>query len=266
MQPENAPAAASGQGPRRTPAPLILSVADWLKQDLPPVEWALGNRFAAGELTVGASLGPERWAIWLAIQSALAIALGREIGGEMPHRPGAVLYLTDHDPATVKAVVGNILEGHGLNPSALGGRFHVLKCTRGIFTVATRDGGDVKRSPRTARIGAYIRAHEVVHVVVDPLDLIHDGPKAVPFAAMIELRRIAEEAEISFDLLCRHEGAPEFLPPNLTAAAIYWRADCTDDGFVIADQARNVYERDRSAWTGAALEVPSDTANDEVAP
>jgi len=264
MHSQNPPAAASGQGPRRTSAPII-SVADWLTRDLPPLQWALGNRFAAGELTVGASLGPERWAIWLAIQSALAIALGREIGGEEPHRPGAVLYLTDHDPATVKAVVGNILEWHSIDPSAIAGRFHVMKCAPGIFTEATRDRWGVKRSPRAEKLLAHIRERAIVHAVVDPIDLIHTGSGALPFAAMIELRRIAEEANVSMDLLCRDEGAPPYLAPNLTAAAIYWRADCTADGFVIANQARNAYERDRSAWTGGALEIP-EAEEHEVAP
>lgn len=173
---------------------------------IPPRRWTLGLRFAPRTVTLGiaaASTGKTT----LATRSALAIATGRELTDETVHITGKVWIICNEESLDeLQRKIAGVLLREGIPVGEIANRVIISSGEEFILTIARkRDRGPVALTSAVQGMIDFIRANDIVHVVIDPLVSIHEGldenDNAGLEKVMVGLCKVAQEGGCSIDLL-----------------------------------------------------------------
>jgi len=173
---------------------------------IPPRRFTLGSRFAPGTVTLCVA-EPAAGKTTIAMCSAVAIASGRELTGETVHRKGAVLVISNEESLDeLKRKLAGILELHRIPQSEIANQIVISSGEESKLIVAIKNpSGLVTLTIAIKEMVDFIREHNIVHVVIDPLVSVHEGIEENDNAAlekvMTALRRIAHDGDCSVDLL-----------------------------------------------------------------
>lgn len=173
---------------------------------IPPRVWTLGTRFSPGVVTLGIA-EPATGKTTIAMLSAVAIATGKALTEEKVYLSGPVWYIGNEEPIDeLRRKLAAIKLAHRLSDDELAGRVHLSTFEELKLTVASKDGeGRVRITAAVEEMVECIKAHGIVHVVIDPLVSVHEGVEENDNASlekvMTALRQIAVRAECSIDLL-----------------------------------------------------------------
>lgn len=140
----------------------FISYADLMRKDIPPVRWLVSGLLTDDAVAVVAG-EPKTAKTWLALEIAVAVALGDKVMGEFQARRTGpvVLFLTEDREASVKARLSSTVLGHAVDPLEAAPPIHIKsRGTLDLSDVATLAWlvASVRRLPEPPRL-----------LVIDPL-------------------------------------------------------------------------------------------------
>lgn len=104
----------------------FVSYADLMRKNIPPVQWLVSGLLTDDAVAVVAG-EPKTAKTWLALEIAVAVALGDKVMGEFQaRRTGPVaLFLTEDREASVKARLSSTVLGHAVDPLEVTPPIHI---------------------------------------------------------------------------------------------------------------------------------------------
>jgi hypothetical protein len=195
-----------------TPPPFDFAAASRLSpsemQNIPDREFVLGSRFQPGTLTLGAGPAGVSKSTFV-ILSALSIAAGRSLTGELVGRSGRVLIYNAEDPRSeiMRRLIA-MASFYGVPSDVVLDRVRVISGyddRRLVFAERKERSGLIKAGADVDALASFVIAEGIVHVALDPLVSLHRGLEENSAADMEalgdQLRRFAQRTGVSVDLI-----------------------------------------------------------------
>lgn len=189
---------------RRVPVPRLMP-PDFALHKLPRRQFVLGNRFMAGVVTLG--VGPPGAAkSTLSILTALSIASGERLTGEVVHCQGKVWIHNNEDSLDeLYRRIGGILKYHGIDFTTVRENIFATSGLDEPLVVAIKEKELVKRQQAVAEVIKSIEKEGIQHIAVDPFVSTHRGVSENSNEEIEQVvdcfRAIAYESGCSIDLI-----------------------------------------------------------------
>ncbi|WP_322894284.1 MULTISPECIES: AAA family ATPase [unclassified Yoonia] len=211
---------------------------------LPPRKWLYGKNVIAGYLSMIVAPGGTGKSA-LAMVEAIAMASGRPLLGDQPHRPLRVLYHNEEDDReeALRRLHG-AMKHHAVTEKEIGGRLF-LTSGRDMPMMLARQGRDGLEIVPGAmeKLTTWIKENRIDVVILDPLAALHTLPENSNEAAntlMGALRKVAHETGAAI-VLVHHTG--KGAATDMQGAG----AGASRGASAFVDAARNVRQLGRMA-------------------
>ncbi len=210
---------------RNGPIPKLMP-ADFDPRRLPRRPFVLGNRFMTGAVTLGVA-PPGTGKSNFAIVSALAIATGQALTGEIVHRTGKVWIHNNEDGLDeLYRRISGVLSHFQINFADVRDKIFVTSGLDERLVVAIKDRDIVQRTQAVADVIVSIKEQGIIHLVIDPLVSTHRGVSENSNEEIEQvaeaIRHIAHETGCSIDLVHHsiksHAGNSESHAGDMNAA------------------------------------------------
>ena len=244
---------------RHAPVPKLMP-QNFALQKLPRRQFVLGNRFMAGVVTLG--VGPPGAAkSTLSILTALSIASGERLTGEVVHCQGKVWIHNNEDSLDeLYRRTGGILKYHGIDLTTVRENIFVTSGLDEPLVVAIKEKDLVRRQQAVAEVIKSIKKKGIQHIAVDPFVSTHRGVSENSNEEIEQVvdcfRAVAHETGCSIDLI-HHSLKPQ----NKSSEALAGDMNAARGASSLAGAVRMLYTvLPMGKKTAEDMNVPGDLA------